>query len=382
MEWFSSRELLLHDDEHSQEIEIEINSAMRNCSTHFDCTSFDEDGNKIFKRCYLDVGWSMNPSFCNCSSWYGFTGSNCNHPSFQSEYYKVSLFLQVIWSAFLCLFLLSHLLKYIYEMRRTKRIVSILAASATLAAVFLVLGFLLLNISTVLFLRAMLVPTRFSIQKQGFITGAADLLMIENGRLAMNALMLGYCCFVLAAMQIAVTWIDTAQEIWKLFDRTFRRRAVQLKRFFKVATIGCVFLSLSLSFVDFYNAVGFALIIMMFFLCGLFLFGRHSFLKALEKNLSGSPADEQVIRIRRVVDRSCKFHLAMFGLVITLSLVFSTIAPNFQNYIAVGEFNYILVIRDAGTFLVLLTSTMDVFYLKNIFQTIVHNKKVALKPKL
>lgn len=56
------------------------------------------------KVCYEDVQWSQNSFFCNCSSWYGFTGSNCTVPSFQTKLYITTLIVTLVWMMILILF--------------------------------------------------------------------------------------------------------------------------------------------------------------------------------------------------------------------------------------------------------------------------------------
>lgn len=88
------------------------------CHVHSDCTSNNDQGIEIFKVCYLKVSWSDEENFCDCSSWYGFTGDDCDQVSTANVYFKVSLIMQLLLSFVGVVALVSELSRYLTPLSR------------------------------------------------------------------------------------------------------------------------------------------------------------------------------------------------------------------------------------------------------------------------
>ena len=78
------------------------------CNETKDC----KEGN-VLKECYFEVPWSEDSNFCNCSSWYGFVGDDCDIPSPQVWYIRFTLLFIVTWATILLIFLGKDIILYL-----------------------------------------------------------------------------------------------------------------------------------------------------------------------------------------------------------------------------------------------------------------------------
>lgn len=69
--------------------------ASNQCNVTSDC----QDG--FPKQCYEEVQWSDLQNFCDCSSRFGYTGTQCTEVSGQVIYSRISVIVLFLWSSVL-----------------------------------------------------------------------------------------------------------------------------------------------------------------------------------------------------------------------------------------------------------------------------------------
>lgn len=354
-------------------------SVENGCNNLTDCQTKNDIGETIYKLCYQDVAWSDLSSFCDCSSWYGFSGPSCDIPTVQSRFFQVVLVLYTCWSSLFILILSAELTRYLYKSNNATKLSRKDFGPAFVAACFCLLGFLFLLTYSLINLRALVDPRRFTIESFSFIDGSLEDVTVENGRIAVASLVLSLTCVGMTVVYISLTWIDVAQGVWKFFEPTFQRRIKRFKQFVKYCTITYFVSIVVLAATGFYNGIAIMIILMIIVYILLIVIGRISFVAAISRISKEDREKNQLPKTIRTVRHSSLFHILFLSICVFATLLFFAISPNYTQYIEVGEFNSVLAIRDIGTLSSVFIFSVNTFYTRDLLRKIGHNKRVSVR---
>lgn len=343
------------------------------CETPRNCTFTNDVGDLIIRQCYIDVNWIDKSGFCDCSSWYGFRGENCDEHTFQSRYFQTVLILRSVCCMILLFFLLWELFRYCYCLHRVSQLKWKKLNYAFSVGVFSSIGLVFLIVHGMIQHRSFIDPTRFQIEGYFFLLlGSFEDVTVINGGIAVSSLFAAYTFFVLATMQVSLSWLEVAHAMWMHFDPKLQKR---IERFRKVIKFSAVLFCIS-QFILFpfqlYNGIGVTVMCMSVILIVLFIVGRRSFMKAIA--LTSQTAQEDFKQAILVVKSSSFYHVIFLSLLAGFSLAYTLTLPIFQLYIGVGDFNYVLAFRDIATFSSIVLVTMNACYIRKVFRRLVEKE--------
>ena len=342
--------------------------AVLHCNTTSDCVGYDGGfGKVVYKKCYEAVAWSEEENFCECSSWYGYTGDACDQESVNTKYIK-SLYLIFILYAVLMSGLLIYILSWKLRAVAIETHWKPLKVIKNLGPNFIVgvsclLAYSISLVYTVPMFRGATDPSRFEVVSYEYILrGPTEELTVTNGDVGVSYLGVANACFILGAMQMSLSWLDIAKSCWAIFEPKMKDRAEKFGKFMRVASWLYVLSSLICIIAQIVFGVMLITVGMIVMLIVLFIAARIAFIRAVKSVQTIGPELEEAIRI---VKYSSLVHILCLSTIFILLLLYFTLIPSHESNLEPGDFNYVLCFRDTAILIVAFMGTSETIYIWN-----------------
>lgn len=93
----------------------------QSCQITSECTEETQGSFNIVKQCYQEPLWSKDSFFCECSSWFGFTGKACNLPTPFLWYRRVAEPVLLSWAVVLVLMFLVSIIRFLRRLFKNNK---------------------------------------------------------------------------------------------------------------------------------------------------------------------------------------------------------------------------------------------------------------------
>lgn len=343
------------------------------CSNSFDCVV----NSTVAKECYERNNFREDTFFCDCSSWYGWVGENCDKPTSTVYYLRFIFFVLAFWSLFNLVTLFRTLfffLKYNFD-RKTAReanpifYVIILEIMATL-------GFFLVR-----FLDA---PSHFD---STLFTISADADRVAQGadvevkNVAVASalfLVLSILLHFFASTVIILSWLQVFNNMSKIFqpdNETISEKTIQRLIIGTIVLFTLIYIILSSIRAV---RVGSFLLIPTgaILLCIAYTVGYLRFRLKMNQFLNGSLGEKQKGAVR-IVKRSCLINaFCLIMLMLSASVALNGLGAHLE-VLKIGSFNYFLLFLDTAFAMGMLSITYTSYYVCNVNRRLIQRKLTA-----
>lgn len=310
----------------------------RECNTSFDC---DNDG--IARLCYESSNFREETSFCDCTNFYGWTGSNCDMAGSNIIYSRISLLLYILFNPYviyytftvLYLFLRAHLSS---ENRKA------------INPVFYVLIFDLL--AGILFFIQVLLRVRPLVDSTAFETYVQESYIIEgfievggvNARGATLVLSLSFMFLTLCGVVIIMSWLDVILNITKIFPQDEFWSEKKLRRFVIVFVFISLFIFLTLSIARLQVEVNAALATQVFILAFANVIGYFCFITKLTR----LKKKYNIIDSLSLIKSSFRTNMICLTLMFVTAALYAIFSFEYEKNFEIGKINPLFVVADIG----------------------------------
>ena len=330
------------------------------CSTPTEC-SFDG----VARLCFKDVYWSNKTNFCDCSSFFGFYGENCDQAGPTVMYLKFVHFLTLLWTTI-------YLGRIASRVSQCKDLVCLdterfhcHSPTRTVTLLFMLFcGFMALFLSAALRLPSFFDPSRFVVVKYEPFGDHLEFIMTQHGEL--SAILLGATPILatLITLEICCFWLSVVESspfsLPTLRRPHFRRGASLLT--FMLLLVAVVFLSEAL-----YHGLFFLFSVLTLVLLVVRCVSGHRIISLF--------ASAKAQKVLKIVRKATIAGTICLSLTLVLSIMYYSLLTTYLKFTSPGSFNFTLLARDARTFVTLVQFSITYKYLENYLNRQHHNLK-------
>lgn len=345
------------------------------CETASDCIFRDDEGIEFFQVCNLAAGDEENLGVCQCSPWYGFIGDECDVRTIQVPVFQTVLIGFSVWSSGIILFLLWYVSRYQCSVSGFKKIMNREIDPVVIISVLSLLGALCLLLNGILNLRALFDPTKFSVVKYDFLLApSSEDVSVEHGKVAANAVSVAYSFFILASMQMSLSWLNLVKSASQFFPEKYLKNMARFKKFVYISYIIYFILGIISLITSLFNAFVMVMAAMNFVVVILFYRGRRAFKKIA--NMVSPETNEGVAASIKLVNRTSKLHMILLFAIFLTQIGFTLTSPIYMTLVSPGM-NFILVIHYLGVFLGLVLLTSNCRYISILLSTLIKTNSAS-----
>lgn len=340
------------------------------CEESSDCVA----NSTITKQCYEENNFRSDILFCDCSSWYGWSGENCDVATSTIYFSRFSFFVLASWSLFNILTLSKTLylfFKYSFDVKK------VLSSNYILYVII----FDLLSSCSIFLLKVLEAPatfdsTRFAVSEDpDIISRGADIEIRNVSDLTTGLLILGVLLHVFASTVIILSWLQVFNSMSKIInpgDELISEKTIQ-RIIISIITAFTVTFVLMSSIRAARNGVFFLVPTACVLLAISYLVGYFRFRHKMNFFLSGNLGTGEK-KALEVVKRSCQVKVVcLISLLVAVSIGNSGLEAHLK-VLKIGSFNYFLFFIDIafafGTFSITHTS----YYVYKINKRLINRK--------
>lgn len=180
------------------------------CTDSRNCSSGD-----LYKECYQKNNFIDKVDFCECSTYFGWTGDDCNEISFTLYWWRIFETLIILWTLFVILSTSRSLYIYIKGRYGKEKLTEINPVFFALLLVWL--GAWAFSARSFIVLKAAFDPTYFEILDFDSSFGETQLVVRKNHTFAELMLVIGGILLGLACLQIIISWLNLVTRITQIF---------------------------------------------------------------------------------------------------------------------------------------------------------------------
>lgn len=346
----------------------------------FDCeTSIDCSLDGVARKCYFPEGSlatiffdDIEAPFCDCSSWYGFTGANCTEVSPQVVYFRTMLIIFTALSSCLLVVVFVDVFRFMAVLGKTcHENVEVLFAS-----VLVFLANLFAIVRAMLQIPDLYDPTRFIIEEFLVYGITGSVVTPKRGFIADVALEVANSCMFVSVLLVALTWIrvaNTVSEFQKSKFKTLRNRMQKL-----IVGLGVVYIVINVLGFFIPELAGIWIItpILSVLFAGFLFVGRIRFLKVLEILDQDGNVYEAPMKLVRRSGLISVVGLLVFG---GLTLAYSAMILFVLDSIKAGTINSAVIVRDCAIVAFFFVLCGNQWYLRQIMKQLKRTARKKLK---
>ena len=321
---------------------------------------------EIFKFCYKNVPWSEEPSFCDCSSWYGFVGDLCDERTPQVVYYIFGRLLALVCAACLLFWIACVFIRYIRHPASRKKTLLLAARRPLLVLLGVAAACIFLQVSSAITLAALLNPRRFTIIRYESINGIVEDVTADNGLVSVVCLWLSFNVLLLSSLLISTSWLEIAEQYifhGKSYKRSLRLAKILINLFMASVAI----LQIALFASNLLNALLYLPPIVAAIEVGLFCYGRNAFIRTVQI------VEAQKERMQDAIDlilKSSKANISCLVVIAIASLIYCILFVNYVDYVPVGNFNVVLFFKDVTDVAGFVMAGYNIHYAKTVLENL------------
>ena len=336
------------------------------CSNTRQCSSDD-----VLRVCYGNVRWTDESNFCNCSSFFGWVGENCDEVSGTVIYFRFALVFDMTWSFIMIVRLAIDTTRlWTHRTLGTSYLPWRMYGKApgnkshllyfVLTAIFF--GFFFLFISAVMEFPSLVDPRRFELKEFVHRGRKEELIVIVHDAVISSLRMTVAVLHLIATLLISLTWLSLADSLAFFHFFKTSKTVNFFRKFAKFTTAILLLATFILPTLDLDNVR-----IILTASCGvvsliLFILGRRTFLKILRDVLS---RQNTVIRRQlELVSVSSGYTIVLLPCAIISLMVHFPLLVYFREHTPPGGFSYALVSRQIAIFLGLCLLSAHYWYIK------------------
>ena len=353
------------------------------CSNTRQCST---DG--VLRVCYRKVLWTDKSNFCDCSSFFGWVGKECDEVSGAVIHFRFALLFCMTWSFILVVRLIIDAMR-VWKHRKSRAVYvpwrmygkdpgnkeHLLFCS--LVAIFF--GFSFLFISSVMEFPSLVDPTRFELREFVLRGRREELAAVPHDAIISSLRLTVAVLYLIATLLISLTWLSLADTL--AFFHFFKiSRATSFFRVFAKVTIAVLMVT-TFILPEFDLA---KVRIILTSVCGvifliLFILGRRTFLKIVRGMLSqrNTVIDGQL----RLVSVSSGYTIVLFACAIISFIAHFLFLESFRELTPPGGFSYALVSREIGGFFGLCLFSIHYWYVRERMRHILRPRRMPDKSK-
>lgn len=344
----------------------------QNCEVSFDCLA----NSTVAKQCYEENDFREETFFCDCSSWYGWTGENCDIPTSTVYYSRLVICFFTVWGLFNIITLFKSLylyLKYVYDVKTPRNFNSI----------FYVLLFESVASFLLLLVRLLQLPSFFdstlfvvSSDSEENILGPDVQIKSYSGGTGLF-LFLGIIFHGFASTVIVLSWLRVFNTISRMIEPDYELVSEKIMQRLIIGSLLAFYIIfiILLSVEDlrigsfFLSPIG-AIFLIAFNVTGYVKF-RNKMNSFLEGNLGYSEK-----RALMIVKRSCQIN------VVCLTAVFANFSiavvglDVHDRVLKIGSFNYFLIFIDIAFLFGMISISYTSFYVHNVNRNLLKKKGI------
>lgn len=355
-----------------------LTDEIEECETAEDCVVFDSVGNEIQRICYKEVRWSPDDNFCDCSSWFGFTGELCDQPSFQTMFHHASVALDSVWCALIMIAVSWELFSFFATLQSTGKLKLKMLNNTVWTALSLWIAYVMYTVSASVYFVELFEPETMILEESGTEN---EEVVTRNGKFISTTVFLGFGFVILKSIVIILSWIDIVSVYWSYFKPRkvkkllhFRRVVLSFSILYFLVVIGVTPTSdpAALGFI-----ITFASLVLMVF----YVIGRKLLLGIMQGIIDSPPevgpgnykSKNDTKRIQsavKLIKISSICHIIVLPIIIVAGGVLGSLTQTYQQFIAPGGFNFLLFIRHFAQTCINFLAIVDLWYIHRVFKTL------------
>lgn len=344
------------------------------CQDSFDCPERQE--------CYNNVPWSDVPSFCDCSSWYGFRGTDCTGLTAQIHLTRFFLAVQ-LFSSFILLILYARkaywYINWKVEVKKTRLPKNKFSLKSSLLPVriliFGIISVLCLFLGFCFQIRPYFDATQYEkLEVPGFTDSDIEVVAVNSG-IGTGLISLGAVFYVQSALQISLHWLSVCDSVSYVFDSKlpFKKSIEPMKFLVRFVQVNFLLIGVILFFTNQFAAIGIMTGIIGLIFGTFLLIGRIRFGALFSDLPSAQDSRAPLKRTMKFVTLSTNITLPLILMSIPFFLLHSIWTPEWKDRVAVGSFNYVRFFRDLGVFSGLLLLLFNLWYANRVLDNLFIN---------
>lgn len=352
-----------------------LNGEITNCSVVSDCTTIGEEGQNVFRVCYINPSFAEEEgSFCDCPVRFGFTGNDCDIPTFQTYYMRTAQTTFAIWGGIIALLFIVVVGRHVVRILKLRRIALSDMNSAFAATLFFLLASGMFSISGSLALLSTFDVRKLQITCTSVFGVEDEAVSVRHSKASFTLLALSFNWVTLATILISVTWLNAAHTVWAFWDNNIKRWIERFKRFvyyftYFYMTVSAVHIALGLN-----EILAGVTVIMVFLLIILFWKARQLFLAGVAQLSSTKMEDRKLSEAVKIIEQASRVHLILLVVYCVAFIVYAIFLVDFDSHVEPGSFLYPILIRDIGSIAGLIMASYNVPYLEARLRLIIKHE--------